>query len=121
MKNFNLVYKIKNEKNCEKRCDGSSVNGICFNKIKFLNLLPSCKSVHPLQRFNLKKSSRTYIWTRTSKRDLKLFCSLRMRCPITTTFCPKPSVHFLLFKASVPRFYIRTRMRISIRILKISM
>jgi len=50
MKNFNLVYKIEKEKNCEKQCGGSSVNGICFNKIKCLKLLPSCKSVHPLQR-----------------------------------------------------------------------
>ena len=46
----NLVHKIKKEKNCEKWCGGSSVNGICFNKIKFLKLLPSCKSVHSLQR-----------------------------------------------------------------------
>jgi len=57
MKNFNLVYKIKKEKNCEKRFGGSSVNGICFNKIKFLKLLPSCKSVHPLQRFYLKHAT----------------------------------------------------------------
>ena len=49
MKNFNLVYKIKKEKT-EKRSGGSSVNDICFNKIKFLKLLPSCKSVNPLQR-----------------------------------------------------------------------
>jgi len=35
-------------------CGGSSVNGICFNKIKFLKLLPSCKSVNPLQRSYLK-------------------------------------------------------------------
>ena len=53
MKNFNLVYKIK-KNNYEKRCGGSSVNGICFNKIKFLKLLPSCKYVHPLQRSYLK-------------------------------------------------------------------
>jgi len=53
MKIFNLLYKIK--KHCEKRCGGSSVNGICFNKIKFLKFLPSCKSVHPLQR-SCKKS-----------------------------------------------------------------
>jgi len=33
-KNINLVYKIKKEKICEKWCGGSSVNGICFNKIK---------------------------------------------------------------------------------------
>jgi len=33
MKDFNLVYIVKKEKNCEKRCGGSSVNGICFNKI----------------------------------------------------------------------------------------
>jgi len=49
MKNLNLVFKIKKEKT-EMQCGGSSVNGICFNKIKFLKLLPSCKSVHPLQR-----------------------------------------------------------------------
>ena len=49
-----LFIKSKKEKNCEKRCGGSSVNGICFNKIKFLKLLPSCKSVHPLQRSYLK-------------------------------------------------------------------
>jgi len=54
MKNFNIVYKIKNEKDCEKRCGGSSINGICFIKIKFLKLLPNCKSVHPLQRSYLK-------------------------------------------------------------------
>jgi len=35
MKKFNIVYKIKkNYKNCEKQPGGSSVNGICFNKIK---------------------------------------------------------------------------------------
>ena len=34
---------------CEKRCGESFVNGICFNKMKFLKLLPSCKSVHLLQ------------------------------------------------------------------------
>ena len=50
MKNFNLVYKIKKSKKCEKRSGGSSVNDTCFNKIKFLKLLPSCKSVNPLQR-----------------------------------------------------------------------
>jgi len=54
MKIFNLVYKTKKEKT-EKRCGGLSVNGICFNKIKFLKLLPSCKSVHPLQRSYLKE------------------------------------------------------------------
>ena len=54
MKHFNLVYKIRKEKNFEKRCGGSSVNGICFNKIKFAKLLPSCKYVHPLQRSYLK-------------------------------------------------------------------
>ena len=43
IKNFNLVFKIREETNCEKRCGGSSVNGICFNEIKFLKLLPSCK------------------------------------------------------------------------------
>jgi len=52
MKTFNLVYKIK-IKNVKKRHGGSSVNGICFNKIKFLKLLPSYKSVHPLQRNKL--------------------------------------------------------------------
>ena len=41
-------------KNCEKRCGWSSVNGIHFNKIKILKLLPSCKSVHLLQRSYLK-------------------------------------------------------------------
>ena len=50
--NMNRIKKsilfIKYKKNCEKRCGGSSVNGICFNKIKLLKLLPSCKSVHPL-------------------------------------------------------------------------
>jgi len=40
--------------NCEKRSGGLSVNDIFFNKIKFLKLLPSCKSVHPLQRSYLK-------------------------------------------------------------------
>ena len=58
MKIFNLVYKIKkikNNKNCEKRSGGSSVNDICFNKIKFLKLLPSWKSVNPLQRSYLKQ------------------------------------------------------------------
>jgi len=50
MQNFNLVYKIKKEKNCENRCGGSSVNDICFNQIKFLKFLPICKHVHPLQR-----------------------------------------------------------------------
>jgi len=50
MKNVNLVYEIKKEKNCEKQSAGSSLNDKCFNKIKFLNLLPSCKSVNPLQR-----------------------------------------------------------------------
>jgi len=34
MKKFNLVYKIKKEKNLEKRCGGSSVNGIYFIKNK---------------------------------------------------------------------------------------
>ena len=38
MKKINLVYKIKKRKYCEKRCGGSSVNGICFNKIKLLKL-----------------------------------------------------------------------------------
>ena len=33
-KKSNLVYKIK-KKNCEKRCGGSSVNGIFFNKLSF--------------------------------------------------------------------------------------
>jgi len=39
MKNFNVVYKIKKEKNCKKRCGGLSANGVCFNKNKsfFLN------------------------------------------------------------------------------------
>ena len=36
------------------RSGGSSVNDIYFNKIKFLKLLPSCKSVNPLQRSYLK-------------------------------------------------------------------
>jgi len=54
MKIFNFVYKIKTEKNCEKWSGGSSVNDICFNKVKFLKLLPSCKSVNPLQRSYLK-------------------------------------------------------------------
>ena len=54
MKKFNLVYQIKKEKNFEKRSGGSSVIGICLNKIKFLKLLHSCKSVHQLQRSYLK-------------------------------------------------------------------
>jgi len=58
LENFNLVYNIKKEKkNCEKRCGGSSVNGTCFNIITFLKLLPSCKSVHPLQRSYLKNET----------------------------------------------------------------
>jgi len=32
------------------RSVGSSVNDICFNKIKLLKLLPSCKSVNLIQR-----------------------------------------------------------------------
>jgi len=32
---------------------GSSLNGIYLNKIKFLKLLPSCKSVHPLRIYYL--------------------------------------------------------------------
>ena len=52
MKNFNLVYKIKKEKTV--KSGGSSVNDICFNKIKFFKLLPSCKSVNPLQTSDLK-------------------------------------------------------------------
>ena len=56
MKKFNLGYKIKKEKNCEKRSGGSSVNDICFNRIKFLKLLPCCKSVNSLQRSYLKRS-----------------------------------------------------------------
>ena len=54
--NLNLVYKIKKErkKNCKKRSGGSNVNDICFNKIKFLKLVPSSKSVHSLQRSYLK-------------------------------------------------------------------
>jgi len=33
-----------------------SVNDIYFNKIKFLKLLPSCKSVNPLQNSYLKEN-----------------------------------------------------------------
>ena len=57
---FNLVYKSKKKQqnnNCEKRCCGSFVNGICFNKKKFLKLLPSCKSVHALQKSYVKRKS----------------------------------------------------------------
>jgi len=59
MKIFNLVYKIKKRNNCEKQSGGSSVKDICFNKIKFLKLLPSCKSVNPLQRsyLNLERTN----------------------------------------------------------------
>jgi len=49
-KNAILFIKSKKERNCEKRSGGSTVNDICFNKIMFLKLLPSCKSVNPLQR-----------------------------------------------------------------------
>ena len=59
MKHFNLVYKIRKEKNFEKRCGGSSVNGICFNKIKFLKPFPSCKSVQSLQWSYLKSLSKS--------------------------------------------------------------
>ena len=51
---FNIVFKNQKRTYCEKRCGGSSVNNICFNKINFLKLLPSCKYVHPLQRSYLK-------------------------------------------------------------------
>jgi len=55
-KNFNLVYKIKKRKHCEKRSGGSSVNDIFFNKITFLKLLLSCKFVNPLQSSYLKEN-----------------------------------------------------------------
>jgi len=55
-------------KNCEKRSGGSSVNDICFNKIMFLKLLPSCKDVNPLQMsyLNIPKRNRN---KDTSTRD----------------------------------------------------
>ena len=62
MKKFNLVYNIQNEKKCEKWSGGSSVYDIFFNKIKFLKLLPSCKSVNPLQRYYLKKQFYFFIF-----------------------------------------------------------
>jgi len=47
MKHFNLVYKIKKEKNWEKLRGGSSVNGICFNKKVFETsiYLQICESI----------------------------------------------------------------------------
>ena len=62
MKHFNIVSKIKTEKNCEKRSGRSSVNDICFNKIKFLKHLPSCKTVNPFQRFYLKYYIVTWVF-----------------------------------------------------------
>jgi len=62
MKKINLVYKIKKRKYCEKRCGGSSVNGICFNKIKLLklylaaNLCIHYKDLTWSNFFNLNKS-----------------------------------------------------------------
>jgi len=50
----NILFLKSKKKKTEKRCGTSSVNGICFNKIKYLKLLPSCKFVHPLQRSYLK-------------------------------------------------------------------
>jgi len=49
MKHFNLVYKIKKEKNW-KAVVCKWHNNLCLKKIKFFKLLPSCKSVNPLQR-----------------------------------------------------------------------
>ena len=57
---INLVYKIKKRKNFEKRCGWSSVNGICFNKIKFLKLIPANLCIHYKQTFN------------NSRQDIKL-------------------------------------------------
>ena len=54
---FNLVDKIKNAKNCEKRCSGSSLNGIFFNIFFNFYLLSSCKSVNPLHYYSELDSS----------------------------------------------------------------
>ena len=51
MKTFNLVYyKIKKEKKLWKAVRWIVCKWHMFNKIKFLKLLPSCKSVNPSQR-----------------------------------------------------------------------
>jgi len=64
--NINKIFSLK----CDiyyaltfqkKRSGGSSVNDICLNKIKFLKLLPSFKSVNPLQRSYHKGCFRVFI------------------------------------------------------------
>ena len=49
MQFFNFVYITKISKYCEKPRGASSLNGIYFNKTKFLKLLPCCKYVNLLQ------------------------------------------------------------------------
>jgi len=49
-KNSILFIKSKKEKNCEKRSGGSSVNDICFYKIKFLKLIPSCNARYKINQ-----------------------------------------------------------------------
>ena len=74
MKIFNLVCKIKKEKT-EKRSGESSVNYICFNKIKFLKLLPSCKSLDPLQRSYLKvKIPNIFNLLKQGRGGILMFC-----------------------------------------------
>ena len=55
---ISILFIKSKKKNCEKRSGRSSVNDICFNKIKFLKLLPKCKSVNPLQRSYLNTLTR---------------------------------------------------------------
>jgi len=53
MQIFNLVYKVKKSKNWEKRCGGSSSNGIYLNNKRFLKPLLGFKYVNPLHSNNL--------------------------------------------------------------------
>ena len=73
-----LFIKSKKKKQTEKRCEGSSVNGICFNKIKFLKLLPSCKYVHSLQQSYLNCNIITF-------NDISVDCTVRFFILITYT------------------------------------
>ena len=76
MKNFSLIYKIKTEKNCEKRSGGTSVNDICFKEIKFFKLLPSSKSVNPLLRGYLKTIPQFYYMRSSDGRGLPHLCGI---------------------------------------------
>jgi len=54
MKKINLVYKLNQKrKNCEQRCGGSSVNGICFNKINFFLAAMPTKTCYEIGHSNI--------------------------------------------------------------------